>query len=73
MNKTDVTHVLYRTYSPYSPVWKTDIKQMVANVIKITKEAAVDVMVSPEKRPKLSEVGVVEVVKKASLWKGHLR
>lgn len=39
---------------------------MVVNVIKITKEGAVDVMVSPEKRPKLSEVGVVEVVKKAS-------
>lgn len=45
---------------------------MVACMIKIIKEEALDVMVPHEKRPKQSEVGVVMVVKEIFLWKGYL-
>ena len=37
INKTAMAHVLWDAYNPCSLVWKTDIKQMVACIIKITK------------------------------------
>ena len=52
MNKTAMAHVLWEAYSLYSPVCNTDIKQMVAGIIKITKGQALGVMISREKAPK---------------------
>jgi hypothetical protein len=48
-----------------------NIKQIVAYVTKITKEKALGMMVLCEKKPRQSEVEMVMVVEKISLWKGY--